>query len=184
MKEKIWWPVIKGIKYKKGKLEFVRTPYITLPAEILPILSKDLNKIVGVAIKGIIYQGAFEQVYKAVEKTLRLNLLAYIMAKLGIGRIKITKKVLEMVQGEGWGRAEIIKEGKLEKGETIVGRIYNSFEAKFYGKSKKPICAFLMGSLAGGASVIWQEEVVVEEKKCLAMGNEYCEFEAKLKRFL
>jgi len=183
MKEKIWWPVVKKLKYEKGKLEFVGIPYITMPAEILPILNKDLSKIVGPATKGIIYQGAFDQAYKVVEKALKLNLAAYIMAKLGIGRIKIAKKVLEIVQGEGWGRAELVKEGKLEKGETIIGRIYNSFEAQFYGKSKKPVCAFLCGSIAGGASVIWGEEVVVEEKKCAAMGYEYCEIEAKLKRF-
>lgn len=184
MKEKIWWPLIKEIKYKKGKLEFIGIPYVTLPAEILPVLNKDLNKIVGVATKGIIYQGAFDQAYKVVEKALKHNLLAYIISKLGIKRIEIAKKVLQIVQGEGWGRGEIVKEGKLEKGETIVGRIYNSFEAQFYGKSKKPVCAFLMGSLAGGASAIWGEEVVVEETKCKAMGYEYCEFEAKLKRFL
>jgi predicted hydrocarbon binding protein len=184
MKERIWWPILKKLRYKKGKLEFVGISYITVPAEILPTLSRDLSKIVGVAAKGIIYQGAFEQAYKVVEKALKLNLVGYIIAKLGIGRIKIEKKVLEIVQGEGLGRVEIVKEGKLEKGETIVGRVYNSFEAQFYGKSKKPVCAFLMGNLAGGASMVWGEEVIVEEKKCAAMGHEYCEFEAKLKRFL
>jgi predicted hydrocarbon binding protein len=155
-----------------------------MPAEILPKLNKDLSKIVGVATKGIIYQGAFDQAYKVVEKGLKRNVIGYIMAKLGIGRIKIAKKVLEIVQGEGWGKGEIVKEGKLEKGETIIGRIYNSFEVQFYGKSKKPVCAFLCGSIAGGASVIWGEEVVVEEKKCVAMGYDYCEIETKLRRFL
>ncbi|MGC8812635.1 MAG: hypothetical protein ACP5O8_03580, partial [Candidatus Aenigmatarchaeota archaeon] len=73
MKEKIWWPVVKGIEYKKGKLEFIGIPYVTLPAEILPALGRDLNKIVGIATKGIIYQGAFDQAYKVVEKALKLN---------------------------------------------------------------------------------------------------------------
>ncbi len=184
MKEE-WWPLIKEIKYKKGRLEFIGIPYILLPAEVVSVLYKDLSKIVGEkAAKGLIYRGAFDQAYNVVKKALKGNFLAYLMTKIGIGRIKIAKKVIEIVQGEGWGRGEITKEGKLEKGETIEGRIYNSFEAQFYGKSKRPVCNFLMGSLAGGASAIWQKEVLVEEKKCISMGEEVCEFEARLKHFI
>ncbi|MEM5883161.1 MAG: hypothetical protein QXQ77_02890 [Candidatus Aenigmatarchaeota archaeon] len=101
MKEKIWWPLVKEVKYKKGKLEFIGLPYITLPAEVLPVLNKDLSKIVGVATKGIIYQGAFDQAYKVVEKALKRNLITYILTKLGVKRIEIAKKVLQIVQDEG-----------------------------------------------------------------------------------
>ena len=182
-KKKLWWEIVDKMEYEDGKLSFLGIPYTIIPAQILPMLHKRLAEVVGPAIRSIITEGAARQSYKVVDKALKKSGLGFLAAKIGVKRVEIAKKVIDIVTGEGWGFAQIIKEGKLEKGEEIIGRIENSFEAEYFGESEEPVCRFLTGALTGGSRAIWREDVVVEEIKCKAKGDPYCEFKVKLRRF-
>ncbi len=71
----------------------------------------------------------------------------------------------------GWGKFSIDIEHR-----TI--RIENSFIARGYGNrgAKKPVCHFLCGYNASLITELINKEVDVEERKCMAKGDRYCEF--------
>jgi predicted hydrocarbon binding protein len=59
-------------------------------------------------------------------------------------------------------------------------RVYGSFEAE--GRKKgRPICHITRGILTGFFEEEFGKKVRVSELKCAAMGNEFCEFEVRLK---
>lgn len=79
----------------------------------------------------------------------------------------------------GWGIASIYTENV--KGELIGhARIYESFEAEEYlnreelARGKR--CHFFRGVVAGIMSAYANKPYIATEQKCLADGDEYCEF--------
>jgi len=56
--------------------------------------------------------------------------------------------------------------------------VENSFFAMGYGKggAKKPVCYFLCGYNASLITELIHKVVDVEERKCMAKGDRYCEF--------
>jgi len=56
--------------------------------------------------------------------------------------------------------------------------VKDSFECKLFSNSQQPESHYLRGMLAGFLSKVFKREVKVEEHKCIAMGDEYCEFKA------
>ncbi len=63
------------------------------------------------------------------------------------------------------------------------GRWYNSYEAhaylKRYGLSAKPVCFSLTGYGSGWCSSYFDQELLEIETKCVACGDDYCEWEIK-----
>ncbi len=72
-----------------------------------------------------------------------------------------------------------IPEVNRERGEYIV-RVYNSPYAQLPDgkvlKLGRPACHLLAGIFAGGASRLLERPYMAEETKCIAKGDEYCEF--------
>jgi len=71
----------------------------------------------------------------------------------------------------GWGKFSIDI-------EHLTVSIENAFIARGYGKgeAKKTVCHFLCGYNASLITELIHEEVDVEERKCMAKGDRYCEF--------
>ena len=59
--------------------------------------------------------------------------------------------------------------------------VNDSFEALGYGSSKNPVCHFLRGYFSGILSYVCGGDVVLNETKCIAKGDHYCEFQAVAK---
>ena len=104
--------------------------------------------------------------------------------RLNQGKEKIDALVLAWAGSTyfGWGTVEIVKVTP----EKNIVRVYNSFEARSHianneQKASKPVCHYFRGVVAGVMAILGGEEVETKETKCLAMGDEYCEFEATLK---
>jgi hypothetical protein len=77
-----------------------------------------------------------------------------------------------------WGNFEYKIDFDRFRGEVIL---YDSFLAKswrnsFEREQKKPVCAFISGYIAGVIESVLGERVIVEEKMCMAMGDDYCLF--------
>ena len=83
-----------------------------------------------------------------------------------------------LAKAVGWGIIEEIK-------PRLFGRykikMYNSMECEICKPSKEPSGHFSRGILAGLLSKITRKEMVVDEVKCIAKGDPYCEFIAKPK---
>ena len=76
---------------------------------------------------------------------------------------------------DGFGIMEV-RRVDLE-GRKAVIRVYDSFECSMFKGLGKPMGHFVRGMLAGWASEFFGKELSAKETKCLANGDEYCEFE-------
>jgi len=86
----------------------------------------------------------------------------------------LLKKVEQYKEEDRWCRLSFDEFNHVKPSGRIVVR--DSFEAKGYGRSDRPVCHFLRGFLSGVVSYVTGVKVVLTEAKCLALGEEYCEF--------
>ena len=79
----------------------------------------------------------------------------------------------ELKADENWGDLAFEK----MDWERYTGRILvtNSFEARGV-RSEEPSCYFFKGYLIGFLSEMFQEQILVNEDKCAARGDNQCEF--------
>ncbi|MEA1993383.1 MAG: 4-vinyl reductase [Euryarchaeota archaeon] len=96
-------------------------------------------------------------------------------------RIELLKKCTEGDEGARWGKFEYAIDFETFEGEV---RLYDSFLAKSWienieTEQKYPVCAFIAGYIAGIIESIFGKRVIVEEKECMALGNDYCVFKLR-----
>jgi predicted hydrocarbon binding protein len=78
----------------------------------------------------------------------------------------------------GWGRFTL-EELDMEKNKLRV-RAENLFECKLAGKPGEARGYFIRGYILGAATQIFKtENLTIEETKCIAKGDPYCEFQIK-----
>jgi predicted hydrocarbon binding protein len=77
----------------------------------------------------------------------------------------------------GYGFAQIFK--LTSNPPYMLGRVYNSFECELGSGATQPYSRFLRGMIVGVLTTLFDTKITVEETKCMAMGDPYCEFEAK-----
>ena len=86
------------------------------------------------------------------------------------------KRFIEAVQNFyaelGWGKFDI----KENNGKELIIRVENSFIARGYGKSNAAVCHFLRGYNAGLAEVLKGKYLEACETRCVAKGDDCCEF--------
>ncbi len=68
------------------------------------------------------------------------------------------------------------------KKTTMRYRSYDSVTAQQYGSVGRPVCHIPRGWFAGASCVFFNKDVDAVEEKCLAKGDEYCEFIIKPKK--
>lgn len=79
----------------------------------------------------------------------------------------------------GFGKMKVVSWDVNKK--TMVYRVHNSITAKYFGKTKHPVCHIPRGWFAGAASVFFKQDVDAVETSCMSLGSEYCEFLIKPK---
>jgi uncharacterized protein len=91
---------------------------------------------------------------------------------------KVMNMMSRLITDEGgWGRLEFDFSG-----EPLKVTLHNSQEARWLGSSKKPVCYFYAGIVAGYASSISGKEFDAEEVACKAVGAPACVFELTRKK--
>ncbi len=153
-----------------GKIYRVGRRYIFLSTDYFPYdFTRDLEELFGIAGDAILYKGGYKvggdlaKYYRKIAEEKNLDIY----------------DIMSSVSWYfGWGIGAIVEKDK--KYKVIV---YESFEADSYinreGKTKKPVCHFFRGVIAGIISEVEGEKHKAVEKKCRAMGDEYCEFEVE-----
>jgi len=86
---------------------------------------------------------------------------------------KIAKVAETMAFIMGWGRVSIYINKKKKKARVII---FDNFECELFRGSYKPQSYFMKGVISGWFSKLFESEVIVNETKCIAMGDDYCEF--------
>jgi predicted hydrocarbon binding protein len=98
------------------------------------------------------------------------------VAELTEGRDKAVDMFAKFISTRGWGDFTLSKTtGDNAKVRAVVHNIPVGEAMRDYGK---PVDAYMAGCVAGIASLILGERVHCRETKCVAMGDDRCEFEA------
>jgi predicted hydrocarbon binding protein len=93
---------------------------------------------------------------------------------LGSGFLRSNlQDVLKLYQALGWFKLEGVDWNDTDRSVTV--RTRGNFECEG-AKSSSPYSHFVRGHLAGGLTAIMGKEMACEETKCIAVGDEYCEF--------
>lgn len=80
----------------------------------------------------------------------------------------------ELLIASGIGRVEIVSLDKRTCSARV--RVWSNFECELFEGSTSPSSHFVRGIIAGWLSSYFGKEVCAEETKCIAMGDDYCEF--------
>ena len=155
---------------KSGILLLADQPCLILRPEVIVSIQKQLEQTVGGSAKGILYL-AGERSSDAGLKFLGA-LTSGVSAPLTMDG---AKRIIDASALTGWGRTEIIHFDP-DRGRFTVAR-HNSPIANAYGPSKKPVCHFIAGWMAGIGRLLVGKELLCEEISCAAQGHDRCEFE-------
>ncbi|WXG40325.1 MAG: 4-vinyl reductase [Candidatus Freyarchaeum deiterrae] len=107
-----------------------------------------------------------------------ISVSSFIESERQINNKKLLEEVIKYITVTGWGRP-FSMEGSIDEGKLKLTFI--STIALSYGHSDYPVCTFIEGALAGTLQVATKKEWKCRETKCIAKGDEYCEFEVELK---
>ncbi len=155
---------------KSGILRLSDQPCLILRPEVIVSIHKQLEQTLGGSAKGILYL-AGERSSDA-----GLKFLGALTSGVSVPlTLEGAKRIIDASALTGWGRTEIVHFDP-ERGRLTVAR-HNSAIAKAYGPSKKPVCHFLAGWMAGIGRLLVGKELLCEEISCLAQGQDRCEFE-------
>ena len=93
---------------------------------------------------------------------------------------ELVETFLALQAAAGWFDYEVVSFD--EGGPELDIRLYENFEClPLKGKSDKPVSNFVRGALAGVVGEAFERDFSVNEVRCLAVGDPYCEFVVKPK---
>ena len=95
----------------------------------------------------------------------------------GLRGKQLMEALAQAGQATGWAITEIRQIDFKSCSATIV--VKDGFEAAVWQKKPYTVCHWTRGYLAGYLSVVFNKQVEATETKCLAKGDEYCEFVIK-----
>jgi predicted hydrocarbon binding protein len=164
-----------------GKVEILGNRYIMLDANDLLILQEiDKTKTYSTAknmsknnLKNLVDHAS---VYKGI-KDQSLKNIAELSKKIGKTDDGVIKTLQSLFEVYGLGKLEIVNLDNAGKKVTL--RIKGSSLALAQlekGKVKTTVCTLTCGVLAGIFSYIFKKDVDCSETKCIAKGDDICEF--------
>ncbi len=151
----------------RGEFSVIDVPAIIVSIETFVSLQKDAEKILG-------DDGSSVLLYEAGKKA-GIRWINRFGREWGLKDKEFIEAVQNFYAELGWGSFSVEEDNKNE----LVVRIENSFTARGYGKSEKPVCHFLRGYNAGLAEVLKGKHIDAEEVRCAAKGDACCEFVMK-----
>jgi len=118
---------------------------------------------------------AYEAGKEAAKELIRL-----IRKEFKLEGTDLLKAMVELFSELKMGKVSIVHPIRgLEEGEVVI-RIEDSYIARsLYERSDKPVCNLIRGEIAGLMEEVTGLKMDAEETKCLAIGDEYCEFVVK-----
>ncbi len=134
---------------------------------------KGFRERFGQVASSFLYHIGFEAGRKAYESHHR------IISEARKGIEKIIPFAKELFKQVGFGVIDFVEVDFLNK--TALVRVYNSFECELFRETGMTESHFIRGLIAGFMSSLFGVRVDVEETKCIAKGDPYCEFIVKQK---
>ena len=151
----------------KGEFSVIEVPAVIVSIETFVNLQKEAEKILG-------SDGASVLLYETGKKA-GLRWINRFSKEWGLKDKKFIEAVQNFYAELGWGKFSVEENNRNE----LVIRVENSFIARGYGNSEATVCHFLRGYNAGLAEVLKGKDIDAEEVRCIAKGDDCCEFVMK-----
>jgi predicted hydrocarbon binding protein len=87
---------------------------------------------------------------------------------------ELVQASVQAVKATGWGITEVRSIDMKKSSATII--VKDCFEAAAWRKKPYNVCHWTRGYLAGCMSAVFKKHVEAVETKCMARGDQYCEF--------
>ncbi|MDY6865685.1 MAG: V4R domain-containing protein [Halobacteriota archaeon] len=169
---------ISGMKMEDGKLFHYGIRVGMLDFKIFNIIFKEADRLIGPVVGTIIYRAVKKQTAESVNSILEAT--GFKIGEVQEFDDKTMKSLLKMGVADlmsqfGWGSMKIT-EFDTEAG-FIRLCVKDSVVADSYDEEQeKPVCFFISGMIAGGASALLDRDIECKEVKCKACGEDHCEF--------
>jgi len=142
------------------------------PREEIATIEREFRRIVGPVIGTIEYNMTKKATIEGVKDIIKSSIFNRVLIML-MNR-KFHEKLLEIASVRGYG---IIKIVEYDEKEGIILRVKNSYCAMGYKNLDYCVCNPMAGIIAGAAEVALNRNMKCVERKCVAKGDKYCEFE-------
>jgi len=156
---------------KTGVLRLSNVPSVIVRPEAIVNIQRQLELTIGGSSKGILYLSGERSAQEG------MNPFDSILSTRAPLTLANARRLMDASALLGWGRLEISLFDP-EHGRLVL-TVSNSPLARAYGSSKKPVCHFLTGWIAGLGRNLLEREVLCEETTCEAQGHARCEFELR-----
>jgi predicted hydrocarbon binding protein len=152
--------------YQKGEVSILGTQNIVinmqLETNLLKIMEKNLD-----------YE-LYRQMVSELGREFGVKNVKAVESEFQLKEDRLFLSTIRYVGARGYGKL-LSTEGNLESGKIKI-RLHSSLAEK-WGKSNKPVDVLIEGGLQGNAEGITGKKWICKETKCIAMGDDYCEFE-------
>ncbi len=150
-----------------GRMAFIDSPNIIVPASMFMALHKSMTKIVGEAAAGGVIS------YRAY-MDLGIENVAYLQKKGFNDPETLVPLAVSLFSQMGWFKIDRIDRNPQTKETTI--RLSQCIESETFGASNKTVCNCTNGLLTGIVAGAYGIKVRGKETACLSKGDQYCEF--------
>lgn len=152
----------------RGALSHKGIRYMLIRPETLIDLHKSLEKRLGTDARHILYHCGFVGGSLSAEKY---------REQFGDNDQEMVDFIVKTGCEIGWGvfKLELFDTEK----QLLKIRVDNSAFAQAYGTSTHCVCHVVAGIFAGMGRVIFQRDMIAEEKSCVAAGDSCCQFVAR-----
>lgn len=157
------------ISFEKGNITLLKQRVVISPAQIFTNVVDEVNNDPGLT-------------YKFYEAAKKVNMKGYadlVSEKYKLRGMKLAEWLINSGEIGGWGEIKFTERDVPKKMFKI--RVINSISKD--KKSSRPFDHFLRGQIAGGASAAFNIDLDCIETKCMASGNNFCEFVIGSKEF-
>ena len=152
---------------------------IIISASFMQEMFDEFKKIAGSGAEAMIWHLGYMGGYRGIK-----NIAEFFekMAKRKLSNYEIVKVFLTALRSNGWGVFEVSAWNEVSGEFTF--KVWESFEsAHIKSKRETPQCFFISGLLCGIVKGLVDKETTPKETKCIAIGDEYCEFHIKYRQY-
>lgn len=159
--------IIEQLKYDPdaGALTYRDVRYLLIRPETIVGFQKAIEKHSRKGARQALFQGGYQGGYLSAKKYKEVQ---------NLSDSETLTFMMTMGAEIGWGNFQLT-EYDLENRKMQI-RVANSAFARVYGQSTEGVCHLIRGVLSGLATVLFSSNSTASEIRCLARGDECCEF--------
>jgi predicted hydrocarbon binding protein len=149
-----------------GAVRYKDVRYLLIRPETVIGFQKAIEEKNGLLSQNAFFQGGFSGGHLSAKKYSELN---------GFSDLQLIDFMMKMGTEIGWGHFKLQDFDSKKQHLSVI--VEQSPFAAAYGESRSGVCHLIRGVPSGLASVLFNQNCVGSEIKCLARGDEHCFFE-------